>query len=64
MVASVFSKNTDYLARNITAFDKSKTEQISNPLELAMITLIKDMGLRFGPNDYLNVNYQIEVSYT
>lgn len=23
---------------------------------------IKDMGVRFGPNDYLSVNYKIEVN--
>ena len=53
-------KNTDFLARNITAFDKSKTEQISNPFRIFCIIFVAFHRLypfRIG-NDNVDIIFQ------
>jgi hypothetical protein len=39
-IASVFPENTDFLTRDITAFDKSKMEQISKPFRIFGIIFV------------------------
>ena len=59
-IAGVFPQNTDCLARNITAFDKPKTEQVSNPFRIFGIIFVAFYSLYpFGiGNDNIDFIFQ------